>query len=138
MKKIILLFFWSLLLLNFSRIEAKAQIKITSKRQFIHESTDSLEKSRDSLGVKRHTGVASWYYHQNGLFAASTKFKKGSVVRVINQANDKYVDVVINDYGPSVKKHPDRIIDLDKVAFKKIAHLKTGIISIIVCPLKTL
>lgn len=136
MRNSIVLFFWCFLLLNCSRNEAKAQIKITSKRQFISEPTDSLEKSRDSLSVKRHIGVASWYHYQNGLFAASTKFKKGSVVRVINQANDKFVDVVINDYGPSVKKHPDRIIDLDKVAFQKIAHLKTGIISIIVCPLK--
>ena len=132
MRKSIVLFFWCLLLLNCYGKEAKAQIKITS----INGQTEHFEESQDSISTRRHTGIASWYHHQNGLFAASTKFKKGSVVRVINTANNKFVDVVINDYGPSIRKHPDRIIDLDKVAFMKIAHLKTGIISIVVCPLK--
>jgi rare lipoprotein A len=45
---------------------------------------------------------------------------------VTNVANGKTVIVEINDYGPHGK---DRIIDLDKVAFSKIASLGAGVIS---------
>lgn len=81
-------------------------------------------------------GTASWYKYKNGLFAASPDFAKGSVLRVTNLANGKFVDVTINDFGPERKKHPDRVIDLDKVAFEKIASTKAGLIKIKVEPLK--
>ncbi|MEI6836000.1 MAG: RlpA-like double-psi beta-barrel domain-containing protein [Candidatus Falkowbacteria bacterium] len=75
-------------------------------------------------------GRASWYTHKNGLFAASPDFAKGSVLRVYNLANGKFVDVTINDYGPERNTHPDRVVDLDKVAFKKIAALGAGTINV--------
>lgn len=103
---------------------------VSVKAQVFESRKDSL---KDSLNIKK--GVATWYSYKRGLFAASTKFKKGAKIRVINKANKKHVDVIINDYGPNSKKHPNRILDLDKVAFKKIASLKTGIINIIICPL---
>ncbi len=81
-------------------------------------------------------GMASWYKYKNGLFAASPDFKKGSVLRVTNLANKKSVDVVINDFGPERAKHPDRVIDLDKVAFNKIASANEGLIKIKIEPLK--
>ena len=93
---------------------------------------------KDSLNVKKSTGTATWNTYRGGLFADSTKFKKGSIIRVINPANNKQVDVVINDYGPNSKKHPNRILDLDRVAFQKIASLGVGVISIIIHPLITL
>jgi len=45
------------------------------------------------------------------------------------------VDVEINDYGPDRGLHPDRVIDLDKVAFQKISSLGAGIINVRVEPL---
>jgi len=75
-------------------------------------------------------GNASWYKHKEGLFAASPDFAKGSVLRVHNVNNGKYVDVTINDYGPDRKIHPDRVIDLDRVAFGKIAPLGAGIVKV--------
>lgn len=81
-------------------------------------------------------GTASWYAYKKGLFAASPDFKKGSILRVTNLANGKYVDVTINDFGPERAKHPDRVIDLDKVAFQKIASLSAGLIKIKVEPIK--
>jgi hypothetical protein len=83
-------------------------------------------------------GVASWYKYKNGNFAASPDFKKGSILRVTNLANGKYVDVTINDYGPERAKHPDRVVDLDKVAFQKIASTKDGLIKIKIEPLKVI
>ena len=81
------------------------------------------------------SGSASWYKYKGGNFAASPDFKKGSIIRVYNQSNDKYVDVTINDYGPDRVKHPDRVLDLDKEAFKKIADTRDGVISIRIEPL---
>jgi rare lipoprotein A (peptidoglycan hydrolase) len=144
MKKPIALLFLSLLFLNCSKIEAKTkhQVKV-AKHHVIKkleplavDSTDSTSSEvKDSLNLEKH-GIASWYTYCGGLFAASTRFKKGSVLRVINPANNKYVDVTVNDYGPNKRKHPNRIIDLDMFAFKKIASLDSGLIRIIVQPLK--
>ncbi len=76
------------------------------------------------------SGKASWYKFKEGLFAASPDFPRGTVLRVHNVANKKFVDVTINDYGPDRAIHPDRVIDLDRVAFAKIASLGAGIIDV--------
>lgn len=81
------------------------------------------------------TGRASWYAHKGGNFAASPDFPAGSVLRVYNQDNGKYVDVTVNDWGPERDKHPDRVVDLDKVAFSKIASTGAGVIDVYVEPL---
>lgn len=81
-------------------------------------------------------GDASWYAYKGGNFAASPDFPKGSIIRVYNLANDKYVDVEINDFGPDRSIFPNRIIDLDKEAFKKIASPAAGIIQVKIEPLK--
>ncbi len=80
-------------------------------------------------------GRASWYKYKGGDFAASPDFPAGSRLRVFNLDNGKFVDVVINDYGPDRKQHPDRVIDLDKIAFSKIAPLGAGIVPVKVEPL---
>jgi D-alanyl-D-alanine carboxypeptidase len=82
-------------------------------------------------------GQASWYVYQNGLYAASPDFPIGSVVRVYNLANNKHVDVTINDYGPDRSHYPNRVLDLDKAAFRRIASLGDGIIKVQVEPLRT-
>jgi D-alanyl-D-alanine endopeptidase (penicillin-binding protein 7) len=71
-------------------------------------------------------GKASWYSYKKGLFTASPDFAKGSILRVYNLDNGKFVDVTVNDYGPERNAHPDRVVDLDKVAFKKIASTGAG------------
>ena len=80
-------------------------------------------------------GQASWYGYKNGLFAASPDFPKGSKLLVTNLANQKSVAVEVNDYGPDRKLHPERAIDLDKTAFKKIASLRDGVIEVSIEPL---
>jgi rare lipoprotein A len=87
----------------------------------------------DALAI----GKASWYGYKGGNFAASPDFPKGSIVRVFNTDNDKFVDVEINDFGPERKLHPDRVIDLDKVAFSRIAALSAGIINVRIEPIET-
>lgn len=76
---------------------------------------------------KSHRGAASWYAWTGTFAAANPWLPKGSYVRVTNMDNGKSVIVVINDRGPFV---PGRIIDLDKVAFEKIASLGAGVINV--------
>lgn len=76
---------------------------------------------------KSHRGAASWYAWTGTMAAANPWLPKGSYVRVTNLENGKSVIVVINDRGPFV---PGRIIDLDKVAFQKIASIGAGVINV--------
>lgn len=76
---------------------------------------------------KGSTGQGTWYAYQGGLFAASPWLPMGSYAKVTNRDNGKSVIVEINDRGPT---GPGRIVDLDKVAFQKIASLGAGVISV--------
>ncbi|MEP7162624.1 MAG: G5 domain-containing protein [Candidatus Moraniibacteriota bacterium] len=76
---------------------------------------------------KSHRGAASWYAWTGTMAAANPWLPLGSYVRVTNMENGKNVIVVINDRGPFV---PGRIIDLDKVAFQKIASTGAGVINV--------
>jgi rare lipoprotein A len=76
---------------------------------------------------KSHRGAASWYAWTGTMAGANPWLPKGSYVRVTNMDNGKSVIVVINDRGPFV---PGRIIDLDKVAFAKIAPTGAGVINV--------
>ncbi|MFA6594468.1 MAG: septal ring lytic transglycosylase RlpA family protein [Candidatus Buchananbacteria bacterium] len=82
-------------------------------------------------------GRASWYVHpryRKELMAASTQFSRGAKVVVTNLANGRQVVVTIKDWGPDPAIHPDRVIDLGKEAFKKIASTKAGVIDVRVEP----
>lgn len=81
------------------------------------------------------SGSASWYAYKGGNFAASPDFPKGSRLRVYNRTTGAFVDVTVNDWGPDRKAHPERVIDLDKVAFAAIAPLGAGVTDVIVEPL---
>lgn len=76
---------------------------------------------------KIHKGQGTWYAFKGGLFAASPWLPLGSFAKVTNQENGKSVIVQINDRGPFGK---GRIIDLDKVAFAKIASVGSGVIGV--------
>lgn len=76
---------------------------------------------------KSHRGAASWYSWTKTMSAANPWLPMGSYVKVTNMENSKSVIVKINDRGPFV---PGRIIDLDKVAFAKIASPSSGVINV--------
>ena len=73
------------------------------------------------------TGKGTWYAQADGLSAAHKTLPKGTVVRVENLANGKWVNVVIRDRGPYGK---NRIIDLSDEAFRRLAPLSTGILNV--------
>ncbi len=77
-------------------------------------------------------GAGTWYAYMGGMFAASTTIPKGSYAKVTDMTTGRSIVVQINDYGPQGK---GRIIDLDKVAFQKLAPLGAGIINVKVEPI---
>lgn len=72
-------------------------------------------------------GYASWYRFKGCNCAASPDYPKGTKLKVTNLKNDTSVVVTINDWGPDRSVHPDRVIDLDVVAFKQIASTYAGL-----------
>ncbi len=89
--------------------------------------TEMLTQGTKVAVGKSHSGVASWYAFTGTLSAANPWLPIGSYVRVTNTNNGKTVIVRINDRGPFA---PGRIIDLDKVAFQKIASVGAGVIHV--------
>jgi len=77
--------------------------------------------------VGTDTGEASWYSQADGLTAAHRTLPFGTVVRVVNLANGKEVNVTISDRGPY---KDGRIIDLSDEAFRRIGSLSTGVIRV--------
>ncbi len=89
------------------------------------------------LQVTSIEGVASWYgpgfhghrtssgavYDQEELTAASTLFPLGTHLLVTNLANDRSVEVTINDHGPYVK---GREIDLSHKAARVLGVIGPG------------
>ncbi|MCW4470023.1 septal ring lytic transglycosylase RlpA family protein [Flavobacterium sp. MFBS3-15] len=60
-------------------------------------------------------------FHNKHYTAAHMKLPFGTMVRVTNEANGKFVDVKVNDRGPYSKKLE---IDLTRTAFMEIASNK--------------
>ena len=81
------------------------------------------------------SGQATWYKYKTGLFAASPDFPKGTKLKIYNLDNNKSVEVVVNDYGPDRKLFKNRVLDLEKEAFTKIASLSSGLANIYIEPL---
>jgi hypothetical protein len=78
-------------------------------------------------------GMASWYAYKKCLCAASPDVPKGTRM-IVRRADDpsRFVVVTINDWGPERDKHPERVIDLDKVAFAKIGNPRGGVMAVTV------
>jgi hypothetical protein len=76
---------------------------------------------------KTQSGNATWYANGDEMTCASLDFAFGKYLRVTNRVNGKSVIVKVNDSGPYGK---DRIIDLNKPAFRKIAGLGEGVVRV--------
>jgi len=87
-------------------------------------------------------GIASYYtvkssskltasgeeFKENAFTCAIYDLKFGTMLKVTNIQNGKFVIVEVTDRGPH--KRLKRAIDLTPIAFKQIADLKQGLISV--------
>ena len=102
--------------------------RVILSKNIAQEPTDEIDIQGTYMQLgKTDKGQGTWYSFQGGLFAASTTIPRGAFAKVTNLANGRSVVVQINDYGPQGK---GRIIDLDKVAFTKIASIGAGVIGV--------
>ncbi len=106
-------------------------------------STSAIGGSKTKENAHSHAliGQASWYgnrfhgkltasgetYNMNAYTSAHKSLPFGTIVRVTNTANNKSVDVKINDRGPYVK---GRVIDLSYQAFTQIGNIKKGTVPV--------
>jgi uncharacterized protein YabE (DUF348 family) len=98
------------------------------KTEVIKEPVTEITTQGTSVKLgKTHRGAASWYAWTGTMAAANPWLPMGSYVKVTNLDNGKSVIVKINDRGPF---GPGRIIDLDAVAFEKIASLGAGVVHV--------
>ncbi len=86
-------------------------------------------------------GRASWYATKAclsafGGCAAHPYYELGRYVRVTSLASGKSIIVKINDRGPDLTVHPDRVIDLDVTAYRALADPSSGTIPVTIELLK--
>ncbi len=99
-----------------------------SVRALIHLPYARLAIFEDAIP---EVGEASWYAYRGCDCAASPDYPKGTYLVVSRQDDPtRSVTVKVNDYGPDRSVFPNRVIDLDKVAFQKIATLGAGVIHV--------
>ena len=97
--------------------------------RIIKEPVDEIVVVGTKIKVgKVQRGRTSWYTYTGTMAAASTTFPKGTWLRVTAVNSGKQVFVQVNDYGPD--PGTGKILDLDKVAFKKLAPLGAGVIKV--------
>lgn len=72
-------------------------------------------------------GHASWYRFKKCMCAASPDYPKGTKLLVTNLDKNLSIVVKVNDWGPERDIFPDRVIDLDLVAFQKLAKKGAGV-----------
>ena len=107
-------------------------------------TSSSVSESPKTIAYARShdlVGQASWYgkrfhgkltasgetYNMRAYTAAHKTLPFGTVVKVINTANNKSVEVKINDRGPFVK---GRVIDLSQKAFEQIGSTNQGVVPV--------
>jgi rare lipoprotein A len=122
-----------------SRIEAPTP-KALSKKALKTEKKKTSQKQKKQVSY----GIASWYsqsdpfinlrtangeiFDDTKMTCASWHYPFGTRLKITNPANGKSVICIVNDRGPA--KRLNRLIDLSKGAFRKIADTKNGLIRV--------
>ena len=88
--------------------------------------------SETDPGINRHTANGE-IFNDSQLTCASWDFPFGTLLKVTNQTNGKSVVCRVNDRGPH--KRLERLIDLTRTAFSRIASTRGGLIRVSVVPL---
>ncbi len=73
-------------------------------------------------------GKASWYAYKQCMCAASPDYPRETQLLVTNLNTDESILVTVNDWGPERDIFPERVIDLDVVAFEKFGSRRIGVL----------
>lgn len=113
-------------------ITIRMQIEqIRAADSVIQRQIDGLrQKPQNAPAVKTTAGKASWLNYRLSDSCAATKWAKGT--KLLIKSNGKTAICVVRDFGPDQRIHPDRIVDLNKEVFAKLANPDKGIINVII------
>jgi len=101
------------------------------KNEIVESPQDQITKIGTKVVVLSSiSGEASWTKGAT----AMRNYKKGTLIRVTNQANGKSVETRVGGWGP--QPLTERILDLDQDSFSRIADLSDGTINVLVEELK--
>lgn len=115
--------------------ETKKIGKVTAVKVAVTDTTETAKPAEPKLTLYKQNVLATYYadkfngrkttsgerFHNKNYTAAHMKLPFGTMVRVTNESNGKFVDVKVNDRGPFSKKLE---IDLTKTAFMEIVSKK--------------
>ncbi|WP_245576528.1 septal ring lytic transglycosylase RlpA family protein [Flexithrix dorotheae] len=117
----------------------------TGACELIELTPTEKEEEIEELPDKNYeeSGIASYYadkfegrttasgeiFRQDSLTAAHKTLPFGTMVRVTNLANNKSIEVKINDRGPFVK---GRIIDLSRKGAETLDYINAGLADVII------
>ncbi|RZJ62282.1 MAG: septal ring lytic transglycosylase RlpA family protein [Flavobacterium sp.] len=116
-------------------IEKVLPATATDTAKKVTDSVEAVKPAEPKLTLYKQNVMATYYadkfngrkttsgerFHNKKYTAAHMKLPFGTMVRVTNESNGKWVDVRVNDRGPFSKKLE---IDLTKTAFMDIASKK--------------
>lgn len=124
------IYFYNAVSAQWEELPSEDNLDTQSVRALIHLPYARLAIFEDKIP---EVGEASWYAYKGCDCAASPDYPKGTYL-VVTRVNDPSasVTVVVNDYGPDRNVHPDRIIDLDLVAFEKLVPRTWGLVDVTV------
>ncbi len=130
---------WDEIVLEVATSTAAWQVRSSSQTAdgYLSARLDQSAELRVSVRPRgMRQGQASWYRYKRCRCAASPDFPKGTqlYVRRIDQP-DRATVVIVNDFGPERDIFPERVIDLDALAFAELSPLGAGIIWVTVEPL---
>jgi len=122
------IFFYNAVNGSWEELPSSDNPETESVRALIHLPYARLAIFEDQIP---EVGEASWYSYMGCDCAASPDYPKGTYL-VVSRVNDpsSSVTVVVNDYGPERDKHPNRVIDLDVVAFEKLVPRTWGLVDV--------
>ncbi|MFO8001223.1 MAG: septal ring lytic transglycosylase RlpA family protein [Marinilabilia sp.] len=89
--------------------------------------TEQGKASYYAFSLQGRPTASGTIFHHDSLTAAHRTLPLGTKLKVVNLENDSSVIVKVNDRGPFVE---DRILDLSRAAFRKLAPLEKGIIEV--------
>ncbi|HUC20386.1 MAG TPA: septal ring lytic transglycosylase RlpA family protein [Candidatus Polarisedimenticolaceae bacterium] len=95
---------------------------------YIRAAQASASQKRKGSQAPEQIGVASWYAlglrHPDALTCASTRFGRGTYLRVKDLRNGRQVTCLVNDYGPTPGTR--RVIDLSRGSYSQLEGVGSG------------
>ncbi len=128
----------SILIVAICSCSSSPRFSRDSDKEYRNRGEEKTKEFRNYSVVATVSGLASYYadkyhgrttangetYDMYGLTAAHPTYPFGTIIRVTNLANNKSVQIRINDRMP---KHPTRMIDLSLGTAKAIDMVTAGV-----------